>query len=254
MARPYWRFYSPYILAKLAIMDEAATTRVREIKIARGMTSADLSRESGIIPSTLSKIELGQRGLTKQNATLLARALKVPVAELYAEPGQPIPSAGGTTRSDEAEQGVPFRPIPQSAVHYGLPMDIPVYGTAAGSASDGAFVISSGDIVDMAPRGPGIQHLRNVYALYVEGVSMEPWKRPGQIVYIDPVRKPRKGDRVVLVIRCPHAAYDQAFLKEFVKQDDHEVVVKQYNPEKTLQWNADKIISIHRVLEPEEML
>ena len=67
------------------------STRLTEVRRARGWRSADLSRASGVHPSTLSKLEKGQRTLRPKYAQLLGEVLKVDSKELFAEPGTPIP-------------------------------------------------------------------------------------------------------------------------------------------------------------------
>jgi transcriptional regulator with XRE-family HTH domain len=86
---------SPDILLHMEPMTAtgAAESRVKEIRLARGMTGAGLARLSEIPAPTISKIELGQRGVTKATAPRLAKALGVPVASLYEPVGAPIPGA-----------------------------------------------------------------------------------------------------------------------------------------------------------------
>ncbi|WP_198133909.1 XRE family transcriptional regulator [Komagataeibacter oboediens] len=231
---------------------EPILTRVREIKEARGMTSAELSRRCGISPATLSKIELGHRSVTKNSAPRLAKALEVNVADLYADVGAPIE---GITNVVDAlpSESIGRKIVPIEAPRVALPLHVPIYGTAACSSGDGAFLLLSGEVVDRAPLAPGIQHRKEVYGLYIEGDSMEPWKRPGQLVYVDPVRAPSKRDRVVVVVRDDRRGINQAYIKEFVKKTDNHLVVVQYNPPKTIEWDIADIVSCHRILEPEDI-
>jgi transcriptional regulator with XRE-family HTH domain/antitoxin (DNA-binding transcriptional repressor) of toxin-antitoxin stability system len=66
-------------------------TRIKELRQASGLTSAELARRAGMGRQTLSRIETGQRGLTRRFAAPLAAALGVPVQELYAPVGSTIP-------------------------------------------------------------------------------------------------------------------------------------------------------------------
>lgn len=66
-------------------------TRIEEIRLARGLQSAELARRVGMIPSTLFKIQTGETGLTQSRAVHLARALMVSPEQLYAPIGAEIP-------------------------------------------------------------------------------------------------------------------------------------------------------------------
>jgi transcriptional regulator with XRE-family HTH domain len=59
--------------------------RVRDIRIARGLTQKDLSEKTGISPSSISKLEKLSRDLTTDQVVDVARALDVTVAELFGE-------------------------------------------------------------------------------------------------------------------------------------------------------------------------
>ncbi|WP_408884471.1 XRE family transcriptional regulator [Komagataeibacter xylinus] len=231
---------------------EPTPTRVREIKEARGLTSAELSRRSGILPPTLSKIELGQRSVTKNSAPRLAEALGVNIADLYADVGAPIVQMEDTEPAP-SDDTIGRKIVSIESPRVALPLHVPVYGTAACSSGDGAFLLLSGEVVDRAPLAPGIQHRKEVYGLYIEGDSMEPWKRPGQLVYVDPVRAPSKRDRVVVVIRDDKRGINHAYIKEYVKKTDDHLVVIQYNPPKTIEWSISDVVSCHRILEPEDI-
>jgi transcriptional regulator with XRE-family HTH domain len=67
------------------------TTRLTEIRQARGFTPAELSRAAGIQLPTLGKYESGERKLSGAWAPRLAEALRVDVKEFYAAIGDPIP-------------------------------------------------------------------------------------------------------------------------------------------------------------------
>ena len=69
------------------------------------------------------------------------------------------------------------------------PRDVPVYGVTVGG-SDGDFMLNVGQVVDFARRPPTLGR-RTVFALYVQGASMSPWRVPGGLVFLDPVRPAR---------------------------------------------------------------
>lgn len=60
--------------------------RLRELRLARGMTQAELSRRMGLAhPSSISSIEHGRRPIYQEELPILAAALECTVSELLAE-------------------------------------------------------------------------------------------------------------------------------------------------------------------------
>lgn len=71
-------------------------TRLEEVRIARGLTKADLARRAGMPQQTLQNIESGQtKGLSLSARRLLAPALEVRDDELLRPIGHPISPAEG---------------------------------------------------------------------------------------------------------------------------------------------------------------
>jgi phage repressor protein C with HTH and peptisase S24 domain len=132
--------------------------------------------------------------------------------------------------------------------------DIPVYGTAAGSNGDGAFLLSMQNVVDYVRRPPGLAHNRSTYGIYVEGESMQPALYQGDLILVDPARKPRPGDRVVLVVTLPDENGHTAYVKEFVRQTSDHVFVRQYNPPADLTFDRATLASVDRIVSTAEML
>jgi SOS-response transcriptional repressor LexA len=137
-----------------------------------------------------------------------------------------------------------------------LPRDLPVYGTAAGSNGDGAFLFSQQDVVDYAHRSAGLTGNKVAYGVYVEGDSMEPALHQGDLIIADPGKKPRPGDRVVIVCAAGDNDADgqTAFVKVFVRQTANHLIVKQFNPEKELTFERSKVASVHRILTTAELM
>lgn len=137
-----------------------------------------------------------------------------------------------------------------------MPRDVPVLGTAMGANGEGAFELNqTGGVVDMVLRGPGIANSRKVFAIYVEGDSMLPRHRPGELRYCDPGRPPRSGDDVVVVLAAkdPGRA-PQAFLKELVRRGATEIVLRQFNPDRELRFPLDQVQQVIRVLTMNEVM
>lgn len=64
---------------------------VQDRRIALGLGLRDLARLSGVNPGSLSRIEAGQKTPEPDTLSSLASALQVPLADLYAAAGYPLP-------------------------------------------------------------------------------------------------------------------------------------------------------------------
>ncbi len=136
-----------------------------------------------------------------------------------------------------------------------LPRDVPVFGTAQ-AGPDGAFEMNYlGGPVDYVRRAPGLLGMDNVFAIYVEGESMEPWRTPGQIVYVHRKRRPRVGDYVVVVV--PQEAPGQppvSYIKKLAKRTAAEIVVEQYNPPREMRFPNAEGVEVFRVIDWDEAM
>ncbi len=66
---------------------------VRRKRLDLGLSNGELARKARIDPSQLSKMQRNQIGASMPALRRLARALKVPITELYAEKLEPLPEA-----------------------------------------------------------------------------------------------------------------------------------------------------------------
>lgn len=124
---------------------------------------------------------------------------------------------------------------------------LPVLGEAVGG-ENGEYVFN-GQILDYVACPPSLQLVPDAYSVWVDGESMSPRYRPGELVYVHPNRPPRRGDDVIVQVRPkgedmpPHG-----FIKEMVAWTANKLVLKQYNPEKTIEFERDSIISVHPIV------
>jgi phage repressor protein C with HTH and peptisase S24 domain len=133
-----------------------------------------------------------------------------------------------------------------------MPNDIPVRGTAAGSLLRGAFQLSS-DAIDYVRRPPALMGAKDIYALYVEGVSMEPQYFQGDLIYVHPHKPPRFGD--VVVIQCGNGHDDvEASIGVLSKRTENAITITKRNPvNSTVEINRSNVMAIHKVLTTNEL-
>jgi phage repressor protein C with HTH and peptisase S24 domain len=121
---------------------------------------------------------------------------------------------------------------------------IPLYGHAVGGL-DGEFVLNGNKLDDItAP--PNLSPANGAYAVTCAGESMEPRFFDGEIVFVDPTHRVRRGDFVVAQIRNPNEGNPPlAYIKRFVRHNDAELILEQYNPGKELRFGHADVVSVH---------
>lgn len=133
-----------------------------------------------------------------------------------------------------------------------MPQDVPVMGTAACNADHGSFKLDS-SIIDYARRPPGLLTAKDVYALYVEGDSMEPRFTAGDLVFVHPRKPVRIGDSVVVQIAKSENEPIEAMIAVLSKRTSHEVFLQKYNPNKIISFDNKNIVAIHKILQMAEL-
>lgn len=123
---------------------------------------------------------------------------------------------------------------------------IPVYGSAVGGL-DGEFEMNGLVLYEvLAP--PSLSPVSGAYAVQVSGDSMEPRYFDGEVVFVDPTRRVKRGDFVIAQIHVDEAKAPLAYIKRFVRHNAEELVLEQYNPPKELRFRHSDVQSVHFVV------
>lgn len=125
----------------------------------------------------------------------------------------------------------------------GGPVQINVYGQAVGGV-DGEFEMN-GNVIDVVWAPPQISEISDAYAVIVSGDSMSPRYEDGETAFIDPRRRPRRGDYVIAQIRKEEYGAPLAYIKRFERHNQNELVLSQFNPPKELAFPASQVVSVH---------
>lgn len=244
---------------------QALPNRIREWRERRDLTQDALAEASGTSKMQISRLERGERRLTQGWMERIAAVLDCRPADLLPAPSAgEVPAVGaaeglaetpaghGEPRASEVRLAEGHLPLAAGM----LRRDVPVLGTSRGGVPDkaGDFEMN-GQIVDHVRRPPGIEGLRDVFALYVVGESMSPWREPGDLVYVTRARQPRPGDYVVAEL-LPQREGDppSALLKRFVGLKGDRLVLEQYNPRQELRLDRRRVHQLHRVIDWPELL
>lgn len=117
---------------------------------------------------------------------------------------------------------------------FGTKRDLPVLGRAQGG-KDGNIIMED-SAIDWTFRPADLQGVKDAFAVYVTGDSMVPKYKNQDLAYVHPTKPPRKG-RFVLVETADHTG----FIKQFVKWDGQELVLKQYNPAREIRLPREQV-------------
>jgi len=221
---------------------------IRSLREARGLTQAQLAERAATSQPQIRRLEAGERQLTKDWAQRLAPHLGVTASRLMFGDESPSdkPVANDIlVQSNETIGGAPANarlgdvlPDPTEK--------IPVYGQAVGGV-DGEFAMNGNRLEDVfAP--PSLSSVTGAYAVYVAGESMEPRYFDGEIVFVNPLKRVRRGDFVVAQIQADEHGPILAYVKRFARWNAEVLVLEQYNPEKELVFAATQVVSVHLVV------
>ncbi|RYC10050.1 LexA family transcriptional regulator [Ciceribacter ferrooxidans] len=224
-------------------------TRLEELQIG----PIEAATKAGLERTFIRDIVEGRKKAVRHDKiAVLAAAIRVDAAalgrnelvRLSPDDLAPAPIAGSDATVATSAPALPPR---QS-----MPLDIPVMGTAAGSLSRGAFQFEGG-VVDYVRRPPALVGARDIYALFVEGSSMEPQFFPGDLIYVNPHRPPRIGD--IVVVQCSNGEHapNEASLGIYRRRSEKAVVIGKRNPVAEIELMRDHVTAIHRVLTMNEL-
>lgn len=232
-------------------MSELLRKRIKERLKELGISAAAVSLKATGSPDTI------RSWLRNADSSPRVDTLEKVAAELHTTPEWLL------GRTDAADNNAPGSDIakpetnlaksaPPLPARNAMPADIEVMGTAAGSLFSGAFQIEG--VIDYVRRPPALAGARDVYALYIEGSSMEPRYFPGDLVYVHPHRPPRIGDVVIIqeVNGTPNAI--TASIGVLQKRSNGAVILAKYNPaDSQITIPNERIAAIHRVLSTNEL-
>lgn len=221
--------------------------RLKAARAAAGYeTPSDAARAHprDINVNTLISNENGNRDISRKAAEKYARIFGVTAGWLlYGENVTPVNSAsakvGDIPEVEQPNAGPPKKVVASAT-------KIPVYGQAVGGV-DGEFVMNGSLLYEvMAP--PNLTETNGAYAVVVSGDSMSPRYEDGETVFVDPKRRPKRGDYVIAQIRLEEDGPLLAYVKQFTRHNAEELVLSQFNPSKELRFRSENVHSVHVVV------
>jgi len=218
-----------------------------------GKTQRDLARALDLDPAAISRIIKGDRRLLADELTRILDFLGPEAAAVPGAPALELPRGAAAPWYEGRASEVRGQGAPTRQDFAALPKDVPVLGSTVGGAA-GDFELN-GETVDWVRRPPGIAGTKGAFALYVQGDSMVPWRKPGDLVYVNPARPARVGDHVVVELKAVGGEPKPAFVKLYLRHTGKAVILAQYNPRiDDLAIPAERIEQILRIMEWDELL
>lgn len=221
--------------------------RLKQARAAAGYeTPSDAARAHprDINVNTLISNENGNRDISRKAAEKYARIFGVTAGWLlYGEDVTTItaqpPISGGIPEVEQPNAGAPKKIVA------GL-SKIPVYGQAVGGV-DGEFVMNGSLLYEvLAP--PNLSETSGAYAVVVSGDSMSPRYEDGETVFVDPKRRPKRGDYVIAQVKIEENGALLAYVKKFERRNAEELVLSQFNPPKELRFQSRNVETVHVIV------
>jgi phage repressor protein C with HTH and peptisase S24 domain len=200
-----------------------------------GETQADLARHLGLAPSAVSRMLRGERQMKLLEAVQIAQFLSVSQDEV-------LRRAGDATAppAEPARRGRPPRSTP--ALSPLRRQDQMPIRSAARGGTDQQMFLGDGPI-GYTQRPSNLSGVRDAYAIYMIGDSMEPRYMQGWLLHVNPFKPPTRGRDVVVYKK------DQSVLiKQFIGWNGNELVLRQLNPDETLRIPREDVVECHLVV------
>lgn len=225
--------------------NEALGDVLRRARKRRGMTLRAIADAMTVSPQAVGQWERADNDISMDNLRALAQLLGID--PLAADKGTLVyVGADASVVLTEAEAvSEPGTPVLG-------PRSIPVLGVTVGG--DGTDFYMNGDIIDYARRPPGAEHMTNIFALHVLGESMSPRYDPGDMVYCGG-RPPVKGDYVVIeMLPASGERAGKCFIKRLLVRREGKLICEQFNPPKSLEFDANNVKAVHRIIPLKELM
>lgn len=238
-------------------------TVIKQAREARGFTQGKIAAEFGITRNAVTAWEKGggpQRDRMPRLAEMLGidleSALKGDLVLLDQPQSveEPHP-ADAVPERPESNVVIPPDAEPADTSRFKGPRNVPVYGTGSGGDGKGDFTLN-GQIIDHAPRPPGIANRKDVYVVYLVGDSVSPKYEDGDPLYIDPHRRPQPRDYVFVEKRGEiEGEPGPALVKRLVKRSGGKLYLEQHiDPKELAPINEADVVRVHRVIPWPELI
>jgi phage repressor protein C with HTH and peptisase S24 domain len=201
-----------------------------------GATQADLARHLRLAPSAVSRMLKGDRQMKPLEQAQIAAFLDVSPEEVLNHILQsPIPVPPG-----DALRPSRGRPPAAGSGPAHAADRIPVRSGGRGGTDQEMFL---NDPIGSTPRPANLSGVREAYAIYMVGDSMEPRYEQSWLLHVNPFKPPTRGRDVVV-----YKTGNVVLIKQFVGWEGDTLVLRQLNPPDTLRIPRAEVRECHLVV------
>lgn len=201
-----------------------------------GASQADLARHLRLAASGVSRMLKGERKMTQLETVQTAEFLRVSPEEVLQH------AVEGPTPPPVADAPRPSRGRPPS-ISSATGDRIPIRAPGIGGPESAEMFLDLG----YTPRPANLGGVREAYAIYMTGDSMEPRYEQGWLLHVNPFKPPRRGQDVV-VRRKGGVVGDAVLVKQLVGWEGDTLVLRQFNPPDTLRIPRDEVRECHLIV------
>jgi phage repressor protein C with HTH and peptisase S24 domain len=217
-------------------------TRIAQARKAKGLSQEELaSQVGGLSRAAVSQWEHDET--RPRDLPLVAQVLGCSYEWLGTGKGEMASGESPAEFEHDLRRAVP---MPANFQDQGQ-RDLPVLGNAMGGP-EGYFEMQ-GNVIEHVWRPPYLNTVRNAFALYVIGSSMEPRYFEGELIYCRPDRRPRAGEFVVLETHPKgEGGPIAATIGQFRRQTANHIELEKLNPRTVLKVETARIHRIHLIV------
>ena len=202
-----------------------------------GATQADLARHLRLAPSAVSRMLKGERQMKQLETVQIAGFLGVTPEEVLSH------AVGNGVPASDSEPPRRSRGRPPACRSWGPPMAQTESRSAAAGAAAPIRKCFSNDPIGYTPRPANLSGVREAYAIYMVGDSMEPRYEQSWLLHVNPFKPPTRGRDVVVYKRG-----NVVLIKQFVGWEGDTLVLRQLNPPETLRIPRGEVRECHLVV------
>lgn len=203
-----------------------------------GASQADLARHLGLAASAISRMTSGERQVKAIEVPHIAAFLGVSQEEVLRH----ALTEGAAAPAEPARRGRPPRSAsPGLGASSPASDQVPIKSAGRGGTDQQMF-LEDGPI-GYTPRPANLNGVRDAYAIYMIGDSMEPRYEQGWLLHVNPFKPPTRGRDVVVYKRG-----QAVLIKQFVGWQGDHLVLRQLNPDETFRVPRADIVECHLIV------
>src|SRR5207245_1801425 len=155
--------------------------------------------------------------------------------------GAPAPAGDAPRGRGRPPSAAPLSPADSPLRLLRGPDRIPIRSGARGGIDQEMFLQDSP--TGYTARPANLDGVREAYAIYMVGDSMEPRYEPGWLLHVNPFKPPTRGRDVVV-----YKEGQAVLIKTFVDWEGDTLILRQLNPPDTLRIPRNQVRECHLVV------